>query len=213
MNRKSKRIIMAFVGIFVTAVSVGIFRYADFGVDPYCVLLTGMAEIFHTSFTMVANVMCVILLAFAWKMKKSLVGVSTLLNLAIYGVVADAVYGMLGNVNAAPGFAVRIGCFGAALLLLALSAGFYYTADMGVSTYDAVALILADRKVGKFKYCRIGADMFCLAAGFAAGGELGIGTVIIALSVGPLIQFFRTALAEPFLEGHSSFAKMSWMQR
>ena len=41
MERKNKRIGMAFIGIILTAVSVGIFRYADFGVDPYCVLLTG----------------------------------------------------------------------------------------------------------------------------------------------------------------------------
>ena len=34
MARKNKKIIMAFIGIIMTAVSVGIFRYADFGVDP-----------------------------------------------------------------------------------------------------------------------------------------------------------------------------------
>ena len=70
MERKNKRIGMAFIGIILTAVSVGIFRYADFGVDPYCVLLTGLAKIFHTSFTMAANVTCALLLLFAWKMKK-----------------------------------------------------------------------------------------------------------------------------------------------
>lgn len=191
---------MAFLGIIITAVSVGIFRYADFGVDPYCVLLTGLAGIFHTSFTVAANVVCVILLAFAWKMKKSLVGVSTLLNLAIYGVVADSVHKLLTAIHPGPALILRIICLITALLLLAISAAFYYTADMGVSTYDAVALILADRKVGKFKYCRIGADVFCLIAGVITGGELGIATVIIALTIGPLIQYFKTTLAEPYLK-------------
>lgn len=213
MNRKSKRIIMAFVGIFVTGISVGFFRYANFGVDPYSVLLTGLAESFHTSFAATANVMCALLLIFAWKFKKSLVGLSTLLNLAIYGIVTDTTYGMLTTIGSTPSFAARIIFFIVALLLMVLSAAFYYTADLGVSTYDAIALILADRKVGKFKYCRIGADLFCIAAGFAAGGELGIGTVAIGLLTGPMIQYFRTTVAEPFLEGHSSFAKMSWMQR
>ena len=209
MERKNKRIGMAFIGIILTAVSVGIFRYADFGVDPYCVLLTGLAKIFHTSFTMAANVTCALLLLFAWKMKKSLVGVSTLLNLLIYGVVADAVFAALKSVYETQSLIVRIVCLVSALFLLAFSGAMYYTADLGVSTYDAIALIMDDRKIGKFKYCRIAADLTCLIAGILAGGEIGIATVIIALTVGPLIQYFSTNLAEPFLEGRKIPAFLS----
>lgn len=209
MERKNKRIGMAFIGIIMTAVSVGIFRYADFGVDPYCVLLTGLARVFHTSFTMIANVTCALLLVFAWKMKKSLVGVSTLLNLLIYGVVADGVFAALKSVSETPVLSVRIICLAGALFLLAFSGAMYYTADLGVSTYDAIALIMADRKIGKFKYCRIAIDLTCLAAGILAGGEIGIATVIIALTVGPLIQYFRTNLTEPFLEGRKIPAFLS----
>lgn len=121
MERKNKRIGMAFIGIIMTAVSVGIFRYADFGVDPYCVLLTGLARIFYTSFTITANVICALLLVFAWRMKKSLVGVSTLLNLLIYGVVADGVFAALKSVSETPALSVRIICLTGALFLLAFS--------------------------------------------------------------------------------------------
>ena len=85
----------------------------------------------------------------------------------------------------------------------------YYTADLGVSTYDAIALIMDDRKIGKFKYCRITVDLTCLIAGTLAGGELGIATVIIALTTGPLIQYFRTNLTEPILEGRKIPAFLS----
>lgn len=108
---------------------------------------------------MAANVTCALLLLFAWKMKKSLVGVSTLLNLLIYGVVADAVFAALKSVYETPSLIVRIVCLVSALFLLAFSGAMYYTADLGVSTYDAIALIMDDRKIGKFKYCRIAADL------------------------------------------------------
>lgn len=209
MERKSKRGIMAFIGIVMTAVSVAFFRYANFGVDPYSVLLTGIAQTFHTSFAVVANVMCAVLLVFAWKLKKSLVGLSTLMNLLLYGAMTDAVLSALRSICEAPSLGVRIICLVGAIFLMSFSEAMYYTADLGVSTYDAIALIMDDRKIGKFKYCRIAVDLTCLIAGTLAGGELGIATVIIALTTGPLIQYFRTNLTEPILEGRKIPAFLS----
>ncbi|MCA5959966.1 hypothetical protein LC724_04755 [Blautia sp. RD014234] len=141
--------------------------------------------------------------------EKSLVGVSTLLNLLIYGVVADAVFAALKSVYETPSLIVRIVCLVSALFLLAFSGAMYYTADLGVSTYDAIAPIMDDRKIGKFKYCRIAADLTCPDRRYPGRRGNRIATVIIALTVGPLIQYFRTNLAEPFLEGRKIPAFLS----
>lgn len=64
-------------------------------------------------------------------------------------------------------------CFGSAL---------YMTADLGVSTYDAVAIVMSSKwKWGKFKYIRIG-------------------TIITAFFMGPLIDLFNRKIARPMLE-------------
>lgn len=153
--------------------------------------------------------MCAVLLMFAWKLKKSLVGLSTLMNLLLYGAMTDAVLSALRSICEAPSLGVRIICLVGAIFLMSFSGAMYYTADLGVSTYDAIALIMDDRKIGKFKYCRIAVDLTCLIAGTLAGGELGIATVIIALTTGPLIQYFRTNLTEPILEGRKIPAFLS----
>jgi uncharacterized membrane protein YczE len=82
---------------------------------------------------------------------------------------------------------------------------------MGVSAYDAVALILAERNQKlPFKYWRIMTDSMCIMIGIGlflwAGNGLdevttivGIGTVIAAFFMGPLITFFNKRLAEPML--------------
>ena len=50
----------------------------------------------------------------------------------------------------------------------AVPIAFYFTADLGVSTYDAVALIISENwKVGPFKYCRIACDLACVVIGVA----------------------------------------------
>lgn len=87
------------------------------------------------------------------------------------------------------------------------------TADLGVSTYDAVALIMTNKwKLGKFKFIRVITDVVCVAGGaglFLAGhGEagkistfIGIGTIITAFFMGPLIEFFNEHIARPMLNG------------
>ena len=40
---------------------------------------------------------------------------------------------------------------------------------LGVSTYDAIALILSEKKIAPFKYCRIGTDLICTITGFVLG--------------------------------------------
>ena len=85
------------------------------------------------------------------------------------------------------------------------------TAALGVSTYDAVALIMAHKwKIGKFKFIRIITDLVCVALGlvlFLIGGGawkdvpafIGIGTILTAFFMGPLIDFFNRKIAQPML--------------
>ena len=102
------------------------------------------------------------------------------------------------------------------------------TADLGVSTYDAVALIISNTwKKGKFFYVRIITDVICVIIGvgllilalynndglslsnrehaLTIGKEIfaiaGIGTIITAFFMGPLIEVFNTIWAKPFLYG------------
>ena len=98
---------------------------------------------------------------------------------------------------------VRSISFISGFILLCLGSSFYMTADLGVSTYDAVALIISDTwKKGEFKYIRICTDIICVVGGnvlFLSGGGsvrqtmqlVGIGTIVTAFLMGPLIDFFN----------------------
>lgn len=89
------------------------------------------------------------------------------------------------------------------------------TADLGVSTYDAVALILVNKwHIGQFKYIRIVTDVICVVLGavlfLLGGGKLsaiptiiGVGTIITAFFMGPLIEVFNRKVAIPMLKGES----------
>jgi uncharacterized membrane protein YczE len=84
-------------------------------------------------------------------------------------------------------------------------------ANMGVSTYDAIAIIMEKKwHIGKFKYNRIATDFICVIAGtilYVISGEplsavtaiVGIGTIITAFFMGPLVDFFANKFTRKYL--------------
>ena len=95
------------------------------------------------------------------------------------------------------------------VVIMCFSAALYFTADMGVSTYDAIAITLDERKAIRFgsrppvpfKYIRIATDLICVTIGGLLGAAIGVGTIISAFFMGPLISFFRKTVAEPMRYG------------
>lgn len=90
-----------------------------------------------------------------------------------------------------------------AFILMCFSAALYFTADLGVSAYDAVALILEEKRVASFFICRIAADLICVTAGLLGGADVGPATVLTAFCMGPLTSLFQKKIAYPFLHGRT----------
>ena len=74
-----------------------------------------------------------------------------------------------------PSIFVRIICLIVGVVIICFGSAFYMTAGLGVSTYDAVALIISNTwKKGKFQYIRIISDLVCVIVGvglFLIAGE------------------------------------------
>ena len=110
-----------------------------------------------------------------------------------------------------PSIFVRIICLIVGVVIICFGSAFYMTANLGVSTYDAVAIVFSSKwRIGKFQYVRIFTDVICVILGsviFVMGGGaikeiptiVGIGTIITAFFMGPLIEFFNVKIARPFL--------------
>lgn len=208
---KKKRILMSVLGVLVCAVSVGFFKLAAFGVDPFQSFMSGMDQLIPIEFGTLYVIVNACLLLFALFFDRHYIGIATFINLFLLGYVVQFSYDTLQLILPAPSILVRIVCFVFGFVALCFSSSVYMTADLGVSTYDAIALILSNTwKVGKFKYIRICTDVVCVSLGIAmfliGGGEaaqipafVGVGTLLTAFFMGPLIDFFNRKFSVPFL--------------
>jgi uncharacterized membrane protein YczE len=204
---------MSLFGVVLCAISVGIFKIAALGVDPFQSFMAGLDALVPISFGTLYVIANAVLLTFALVFDRHYIGLATFINLFLLGYITQFTYEFLQTVIIDPSLIVRLLCLAIAVVLICLASAFYMTADLGVSTYDAVALIISNTwKKGKFQYVRICTDLVCVALGailFLASGKsvsqiptiIGIGTIITAFFMGPLVDLFARKLAKPFLYG------------
>lgn len=200
MNRKKMRILMAVFGVALCAFSVGLFKAALFGVDPFQCFMAGLDLVLPIGFGTLYMVVSSVILVCVFFADRKYLGIATFVNLFLLGYGVDFTMWVLEKLVAEPSFPLRVVYIIAGVVILCFSSAFYFTADLGVSPYDAISLILADKNVAKFRVCRIGCDLICVIAGYALGAIVGVGTLITALFMGPLIDFFRRKVSEPWLE-------------
>jgi len=211
MSTYTKRVVMSVLGVVICGLSVGMFKHAAFGVDPFQALMSGLDAVIPIRFGTLYVIVNLLLLGFALAMDRRKIGLATFINLFLLGYVVEFSQAQCRRLLPAPGIGVRALLLLAGLVILSLSSALYFTADLGVSTYDAVALVWSERQTRiPFQVCRIITDSVCVAAGAAlcllAGmgvkqilGSVGIGTVITAFCMGPLIAFFNRTVARPLL--------------
>jgi len=201
MNEKQRRILMTIFGVLIAGFSVGIFNFSLFGMDPFQVLAHGIWEHINMGFGTLYMIINLIMLAAIFFIDKSKIGLGTLINIFLLGYVVQFSSWLFAYLIPEPGIFIRIIALLIGIIIISFGSALYFTGDLGVSTYDAVALLMAEKKIAKFQYCRIGTDLVCTITGFLLGATVGIGTLITALFMGPIIAFFNKKVAIPFRYG------------
>ena len=203
---------MSLLGVIICAVSVGIFKLAALGVDPFQSLMSGLDSLIGIEFGTLYVIVNVILLLFSIIVDRHNIGIATFINLFLLGYITQFTHDLLVKLFPDPSMVFRAVCLLIGVVVICFGASLYMTADLGVSTYDAIAIVMSKKwKLGQFRYIRIFTDLVwvisvCILF-VAAGNHIseipriaGIGTVITAFFMGPLIEFFNVKVARPLLK-------------
>ena len=199
-----RRLAMALLGVITCGLSVAVFKQAGFGTDPFQCLCNGLDRVIPIDFGTLYMLVNLLLLVVVFITDRHYIGLATFINLFLMGYLIDFAEHLLVALIPQPGLALRIVYLAVAIVVMCVGSALYFTANLGVSTYDSIALHLSDLKIMPFRLIRIVTDLICVAGGFAMGYRPGIGTIITALFMGPLIAFFNRTIAEPMLRGRQA---------
>ena len=141
-----KRILMSALGVIICGISVGMFKHASLGVDPFQSLMSGLDAVIPIRFGTLYVIVNLLLLTFALIFDKHKIGLATLINLFLLGYIAEFSQGICQTLFPEIGIAGRFVLLMIAIVIMCLASAFYFTADLGVSTYDAVSLIWSENR-------------------------------------------------------------------
>ncbi|WP_330183529.1 hypothetical protein OHB26_07740 [Nocardia sp. NBC_01503] len=179
-----RRLIALYVGLWLYGWSMAVMLRAALGLDPWDVFHQGVARNVPLSFgTVVAITGAVVLLA--WIPLRQRPGLGTVSNVVVISVAVDVGLNVLPQLDSLP---VRIGAMLAAVLLNAVASVLYIGAGMGPGPRDGLMTGLVRRTGRPVWIVRTSLEVTVLAIGWTLGGSVGIGTLVYAFGIGPLIH-------------------------
>ena len=182
----ARRLIQLFVGLVFYGLAVAMIVRADLGLDPWNVLNQGVAERTPLSYGMVMILIGAAVLLL-WLPLRQKPGIGTVANVFLIGVFADL---GLAWIPVGLDLPVRVALLIAGVILTGMATGAYVGAGLGPGPRDGLMTGVVRRTGWPVKYVRTGIEIAVVCVGWLLGGTVGLGTVVFALTIGPLVHVF-----------------------
>jgi uncharacterized membrane protein YczE len=193
MHGPVRRLLQLYAGLVLYGASMALQIRAGLGLDPWDVFHQGVADRTGLSFGTVVIVTGTVVLL-AWIPLRQRPGFGTISNVFVIGIAVDAALAVLPHAGSAP---VAVAMLLSGVGLNGLAGGAYIGAGLGPGPRDGLMTGLVRRTGGSIRVVRTSLEVTVLVAGAALGGTVGIGTVVYAVSIGPIVHAVLPRLTVP----------------
>ena len=209
-----KRIFLTIISIIVMGFGIALFNVSGFGVDPFTSMNMNVSStlgIGYGTYQLIVNaVIIVFVVIFA---HRGLIGVGTAINMIGVGysceLFSSLIAPMIGD-----NIIVRICLLAAGIIVLCFSCSLFFVSNIGVGPYDSVGFMISNATKIHYKWVRVMTDIAVIIIGLVVSGgftalmrgdlsgvkNIGIGTIITAFMMGPLVNFFSKHVSSKILD-------------
>ena len=189
----TRRITQLLIGLAMYGISLAMFIRAGLGLDPWDVFHQGVAgKIGWSIGTVVVVVSFLVLLL--WIPLRQMPGFGTLANAVLVGVFADIGLALIPAFSHLGG---QIAMLAGAVVLNGIASACYIGARLGPGARDGLMTGLARRTGWSVRLSRTLIEIVVLGVGWLLGGSVGVGTVVYALAIGPVVQLLLPLFTVP----------------
>lgn len=211
-----KRCVLSALSIIIMGFGISLFSVSGFGVDPFTSMNMNIAStlgIGYGTYQLIVNIFIIVFVViFA---HRGLIGLGTIFNMVGVGYSCELFESIIRPLlsDYAENLAVRICLLAAGIVVLCFSCSLFFTSNVGVGPYDSLGFMLSQKLNIQYKWIRVFTDLAVILIGlFVSGGltavmngnisavrNIGIGTIITAFMMGPLVNFFSKHVSSKIL--------------
>ncbi|MEG0448904.1 MAG: YitT family protein [Lysinibacillus sp.] len=156
------------------------------GTSPWDVLHVGLFQNFGLTIGTWSILTGLLIIISTSMVLKTWPKIGTWLNMLLIGMFIDFFNWLLPNTDV---YALQITYFMAGLFILSFGCGMYISPNMGAGPRDTLMMIIVEKFGGTIKTARMAIEVIVTIIGWLLGGPVGLGTVVIALTSGYIVQF------------------------
>jgi uncharacterized protein len=183
------RIFLFIVGMAIIQLGVAIALVTNIGSDSFTVFNQGLAVFMNLTPGRANMIILFVYICLILIYGRKYLNIGTFICLAGVGPVIDLLITMLSGLHIEQ-YNIIGKCMVVILASFIISIGFSILSatKLGVAPNDIIPFLIKDKVKTQYKWIRMGFDFFYICIGFILGGKVGIGTIVFALSLGPVIQ-------------------------
>lgn len=209
-----KRVVMTVISIIVMGFGIALFNVSGFGVDPFTSMnmnISSTLGIGYGTYQLIVNAVIIVFVVIV--AHRGLIGVGTVINMVGVGYTCEFFSGLIAP-HISSSLAVRICLLAAGIIVLCFSCSLFFVSNIGVGPYDSLSFMLSQFTHIHYKWLRVMTDIAVIIIGLVVSGGLtsllkgdisgvkniGIGTIITAFMMGPLVNFFSKHITSKILD-------------
>ncbi|MFT3799254.1 YczE/YyaS/YitT family protein [Microbacterium sp.] len=178
------RLVQLLIGLVMYGAGCGVMVRAGIGLDPWTVFAQGLERQTGVGIGWITNIVGFLVLLL-WIPLRQKPGIGTVLNILLVGTSMQGTLAVVPDVH---GFGYQLLVFVVGMVLVAIASGLYIGARFGPGPRDGLMTGLHSRFGWPIWACRLAVEATVLLAGWMLGGTVGIGTVLFAAGIGPLVH-------------------------
>lgn len=186
MTGMSARLTRLLVGLFLYGFTMAMMVESTLGLDPWDVFHQGLANHVPLTFGQVVIVVGVAVLLL-WVPLRQKPGIGTVLNVIVIGLAADFGIAVIAQPDS---IWLRGALLLGGIVGNGLAGAVYIGSKLGPGPRDGLWLAIVARTGISVRLVRTSIEVSILIVGFFLGGTVGVGTVLYALTIGPIVQYF-----------------------
>lgn len=202
----TRRMIQLYAGLVLYGISLALMVRAQLGLDPWDVLHEGMARRLPLTFGQVVIVVGAVVLL-AWIPMRQRPGIGTISNVFVIGLAVDAALALLPVPDP---MVWRITFLVSGVVLNGVATAAYIGARLGPGPRDGLMTGIVARTGRSVRLVRTSIELSVLATGWLLGGTVGAGTVLYAISIGPIVHLLMPRFTVPELPERAVSRAQSW---
>lgn len=182
-----KRIFFLFWGVFLFALGIVLTVQSNLGTAPWDVMHLGVTNYLPFTMGQISQITGVLVIAISWLLGVK-PGWGSLANMYFIGLFIDII--MAGGwVPVFDNWMARLGLLLAGIWIIGWASYFYLSAAFGAGPRDSLMVGIIKKADWPVWKIRTIIETLVAVIGYFLGGPIGIGTIIIAFTLGPSIQW------------------------